>query len=103
MGCPPDAGRCSHAGAPRRETLTLQGQMALDECGDGSNHNTSGRIAKGRRIAADDDDARPDPARKFLVPGSGATGSEAWSHIQKRLVLVQNTGVVINLLTEQSL
>ena len=42
---------------PRGGNSPLQGQMALDECGDGSDHNTSGRIAKGRRIAADDDDA----------------------------------------------
>ena len=72
------------AGAAMPVPAGLQDRPALDECGDGSDHNTSGRIDKGRRIAADDDDARPDPARKFLVPGSGATGSEAWSHIQKR-------------------
>ena len=40
---------------------------------DGSDHHTRGRVAKGRQVAVDDDDARPHHASGFFVPGPGAT------------------------------
>ncbi len=44
--------------------------MALDECGDGSEHHTRGLVAKGRQVEVYDDDARrPHPARGFFVLG----------------------------------